>query len=106
MEQYRHHVLCCTWDRKPGHCGHHGGHEVLAAFKERVATDDLSSIMVTRLGCSSQHHEGAPVVVVQPDGIWYTNVKPSDVDKIIDDHLLGGRPVERLVFHRNLQPPK
>jgi (2Fe-2S) ferredoxin len=37
---------------------------------------------------------------VQPDGIWYYNVTPENMDRIIAEHLVGGRPVEELVFHR------
>ena len=35
-------------------------------------------------------------MVVYPEGVWYGGVKPEDVDEIIDSHILGGRPVERL----------
>lgn len=44
--------------------------------------------------------EIGPAVLVYPDGIWYAGVTPEDVAPIIDEHLNGGRPVERLVRNR------
>lgn len=42
--------------------------------------------------------EYGPMVSVMPDGIWYHGVRPEDIDKIIDEHLLKGNPVARLVM--------
>jgi (2Fe-2S) ferredoxin len=36
--------------------------------------------------------------MVYPDGIWYAQVRPSDVSEIIESHLIGGRVVERLAL--------
>ncbi len=41
-----------------------------------------------------------PVLCVQPDGTWYYNVTPENMDRIIEEHLLQGRWVEDLVFHQ------
>jgi (2Fe-2S) ferredoxin len=41
-----------------------------------------------------------PAVLVYPDGIWYYNVKPDDVAEIVDEHLVKGKPVERLLAVR------
>jgi cob(I)alamin adenosyltransferase len=43
---------------------------------------------------------GGPVVVVYPDGIWYHHVDEAALDRIYHEHILGGRPVEELIFHR------
>jgi (2Fe-2S) ferredoxin len=40
--------------------------------------------------------EFGPSVVVYPEGIWYGGVKPEDVPEIIEQHIMGGQPVERL----------
>ena len=37
-----------------------------------------------------------PILVVYPDGVWYGRLQVDDVDEIIAEHLIGGRPVERL----------
>jgi (2Fe-2S) ferredoxin len=50
---------------------------------------------VTTSGCVGPCNSG-PNVLVYPEGVLYTNVQPTDVAEIIDEHLLGGQPVERL----------
>jgi (2Fe-2S) ferredoxin len=42
--------------------------------------------------------EVGPTVAVYPDAVWYGGVTPADVDEIIDSHIIGGRPVERLII--------
>ena len=43
---------------------------------------------------------GGPIVVVYPDGIWYAGVTPELLERIVVEHLIGGRVVEEAVFHR------
>jgi len=52
-------------------------------------------IRMNKAGCLDRCDEG-PVMVVYPEGVWYTYVDISDVDEIIDSHLVGGEVVERL----------
>ncbi len=40
--------------------------------------------------------EHGPVIVVYPEAVWYGFVQPKDVDEIVEEHLIHGRPVERL----------
>jgi len=47
--------------------------------------------------------KGGPILCVQPDGVWYYNVTPDNMDRIVEQHLVGGRVVEELVFHRGPQ---
>jgi len=66
--------------------------------KKRVAELGLAgagSIRVNSSGCLDRCEEG-PVCVVYPEGVWYTYVDETDVDEIIESHLVGGKPVERL----------
>ncbi|MBP8205864.1 MAG: (2Fe-2S) ferredoxin domain-containing protein, partial [Giesbergeria sp.] len=53
----------------------------------------------SRVGCFAAC-KGGPVVCVQPDGTWYYNVTPGHMDRIVTEHLVGGRVVQELVFHQ------
>ena len=59
----------------------------LAGLKDRIR--------VNHAGCLDQCGFG-PLLVVYPEGVWYWGVTPDDVDEIVREHLIGGRPVERL----------
>jgi len=52
-------------------------------------------VRINTAGCLNRCSEG-PVMVVYPEGVWYTYVDQEDIDEIIDEHLTGGRVVERL----------
>lgn len=52
-------------------------------------------VRINKSGCLDQCEHG-PTVVVYPEAVWYGNVRPEDVDAIVTEHLVGGRPVERL----------
>ena len=43
---------------------------------------------------------GGPIVVIYPEGVWYHHVDEAVLDRIIDEHLRDGQPVEEYVFHR------
>jgi (2Fe-2S) ferredoxin len=46
-----------------------------------------------------------PIVVVYPEGVWYSNVTPALLERIVVEHLRDGRVVEEAVFHRLAAPP-
>jgi (2Fe-2S) ferredoxin len=52
-------------------------------------------LRVNTAGCLDRCEEG-PCLVVYPEGVWYTYVDESDLDEIIESHLVGGKPVDRL----------
>ena len=71
---------------------------VHAALKSAVRATELASrVRVNHSGCFSQCGNG-PMMVVYPDGVWYAAVTPADVPEILESHLLGGQPVERLRY--------
>ena len=67
--------------------------------KDKVKALGLSTerrrIRINSAGCMDRCDNG-PVLVVYPDGVWYTFVDKSDIDEIIEEHLKNGRVVERL----------
>jgi (2Fe-2S) ferredoxin len=54
-----------------------------------------AKVRINKSGCLDQCEHG-PTVVVYPDAIWYGHVQPEDAEEIVREHLVGGRPVERL----------
>ncbi|MBC7779461.1 MAG: (2Fe-2S) ferredoxin domain-containing protein [Proteobacteria bacterium] len=100
MSHYRHHVFFCCNQREgdAACCNNHLATEVRDYAKKRVKALGLSGegkVRVNTAGCLDRCELG-PVLVVYPEGVWYTYVDHSDIDEIIDEHLLHGRPVERL----------
>jgi (2Fe-2S) ferredoxin len=99
---YRHHVFFCLNERTNGeaHCMQHAATEAFEHCKKRIKQEGLAgpgAVRVNRAGCLDRC-AGGPVLVVYPEAVWYTYVDRSDIDEIVDSHLLGGRPVERLML--------
>jgi (2Fe-2S) ferredoxin len=94
--QYRKHVFICTYGP---YCGFDGDTEgLLKRLKQRVAEAGLrDEVRINRAGCLNQCGHG-PNVVVYPDDVWYCGVQAGDADEIFEEHLLAGRPVERLRY--------
>jgi (2Fe-2S) ferredoxin len=99
---YEHHVFVCTNRRTPsdpkGCCVEKGSEEVHALFKAEVARRGLRGrVRVNSAGCLDACALGVSVVIY-PEAVWYGGVKPEDVNEIIEQHLIVGRPVERLLM--------
>ncbi len=93
----RHVFVCTSGSWGPGEDG--DGLGVHARLKALVAEAGLkATTRVNHSGCFDQCGHG-PMVVVYPEGVWYWGVQPDDVDEIVREHLIGGRPVERLRYH-------
>ena len=100
MSPYEKHVFVCTGGKV---CPVQDSMAVHARLKELVReAGQESGIRINQAGCMSQCGNG-PMVVVYPDNIWYCGVTAGDAEEIFRSHLIGGRPVERLLYHP-LQP--
>lgn len=67
----------------------------MALQKAAKAADLGGRVRINKSGCLDQCEHG-PTVVVYPEAVWYGGVKPEDAEEIVREHLLGGKPVERL----------
>jgi (2Fe-2S) ferredoxin len=100
MSYYKYHVFFCVNEREDGSacCQHYDALAFRDYTKKRIKALELAGkggVRVNTAGCLDRCSEG-PVIVVYPEGIWYTYVDQEDIDEIIQEHLVGGRPVERL----------
>lgn len=100
MRKYSFHFFICENKRPDGHprgsCADKGSVEIRELLKKKVHEAGLrDSVRINASGCLDACKEG-PVFVVYPEGIWYGPVTVSDLDEIFDQHILNGRPVERL----------
>lgn len=94
------HIFVCMNQRDNGRecCADKGAQAAQKHLKKRVKELGLSGqggIRVNQAGCLDRCEEG-PVLVIYPQGTWYTYVDNHDIDDIIDEHLVGGKIVERL----------
>jgi (2Fe-2S) ferredoxin len=97
---YEHHVFFCLNQREEGRpcCFDKGAQAAQEHAKSRIKQLGLNGqgkVRINKAGCLDRCEEG-PVLVVYPEGTWYTYVDKDDIDEIIDQHLVGGKVVERL----------
>lgn len=98
---YQRHIFFCLNERKNGEacCAQHHAQEAFDHCKQRVRAAGLTGpgqVRVNKAGCLDRCAAG-PVVVVYPEGVWYTYVDTHDIDEIVDAHLIGGQVVTRLL---------
>ena len=108
--RFRYHVFICENERPEGDprgsCCARGSEAVRQAFKEELARRGLKGeVRANGAGCLDACAHG-PAVVVYPEGVWYGQVRPEDVAEIVERHLVGGQPVERLRLRALEAPPR
>ena len=97
---YKYHVFFCTNQRTDGSrcCQDNRATEMRSYMKNRIKEAGQSGkglIRINTAGCLDRCEQG-PVLVIYPQGIWYTYLDEEDIDEIIDSLLTDGAPVERL----------
>lgn len=102
MSYYRHHVFFCTNQREDGCncCAQHNAKAMRDYAKKRckeLGIHEPGQVRINNAGCLNRCSEG-PVLVVYPESVWYTYVDREDIDDIIDQHLMQGQIVKRLVI--------
>ena len=94
MDLYRAHVLVCGGTG----CTSSGSGKLIERFEEQLKEKGLDKeVKVVRTGCFGLCEAG-PVVIIYPEGTFYSRVKVEDVDEIVSEHLLKGRRVQHLVY--------
>ena len=104
MHELERHVFVCTNERAAdnpkGCCSSKGGAEVRQRLKRLAFEAGLRGRMrINTAGCLDRCAQGV-AIVVYPEAVWYGAVTVDDVDEIFNEHVLNGRPVERLRIDR------
>ena len=104
MSHYQRHLFFCCNQRAAGAerpcCAAAGAQAARDHAKRRIKQMGLAGagkVRINQAGCLDRCEEG-PVVVVYPDAIWYTYIDTEDIDEIIDEHVVHGRAVKRLMI--------
>lgn len=100
MPRFDKHIFVCGNQRPAGHprgcCDPTAEAKLQKLFKQKLAQRGLKGrVRANQSGCLDQCEHG-PNLVVYPDSVWYGHVTEADVDEIIESHIVGGKPVERL----------
>ena len=94
MTKIKTHVLCCGGTG----CKASASDEIIATFERILKEKGLQDeVQVIRTGCFGFCEKG-PIVKMLPDNTFYTQVKPEDVEKIINEHIIKGRKVTDLLY--------
>jgi NADH-quinone oxidoreductase subunit F len=94
LKQYRTHLLVCAGTG----CVAAGSFEIKKILEKEIAKHELQNeVAVITTGCNGFCERG-PIVVVQPDGIFYQQLTKDNIPLLVKEHLLKGRPVEKLMY--------
>jgi (2Fe-2S) ferredoxin len=102
MTGFHRHIFICTNDRDAadprGCCASKDSARIVEAFRQCLHQCGLKRIVrANKAMCLDQCAQGV-TMVVYPEATWYGHVTVDDVEEIVSQHIVGGRPVERLVL--------
>ena len=102
MPKFEKHIFVCTNQRDKDHpcgsCDSDGDGDLQKKFKKVLAEHGIrNTVRANKAGCLDQCEHG-PTVVVYPDAVWYGNVTKHDIEEIVTSHIIGNKPVQRLII--------
>ncbi|WP_186423485.1 NADH-quinone oxidoreductase subunit NuoF [Lacrimispora celerecrescens] len=97
---YRSHVLVCGGTG----CTSSGSQQIMVKLRDELKNQGLDQeVSVVQTGCHGLCALG-PIMIIYPDATFYAMVKEEDISEIVTEHLLKGRPVERLLYDETVTP--
>jgi (2Fe-2S) ferredoxin len=94
----RRHIFLCADQTEPKCCSREEGQRAWQYLKTRLRNEP--GIFRTRANCLRLCEQG-PIAVVYPEGIWYRGATAEVLERIVNEHLTGGRPVEEFIVARD-----
>ena len=100
MKRFTHHIFVCENKRPDGHprgcCADKGSVELRQLFKKKIKELGLKAeVRANAAGCLDACEFGS-TVLIYPEQVWYGAVQLSDIEEIIESHIINNKPVERL----------
>ena len=95
MDMIRMHILVCGGTG----CSSSRSQQIIENLQTELTSHGLDKeVKVVKTGCFGLCEYG-PIMIVYPEGVFYSKVKPEDVPEIVEEHVLKGRIVKRLLHH-------